>query len=89
VITPSHNPPEDGGIKYNPTNGGPADTNLTSVIEKARQRSAGSAKLKGVKRQSLDQAWASGRVHRTGPGAAVCRRAGGRGRHGLRFSVPA
>lgn len=33
VITPSHNPPEDGGIKYNPPNGGPADTNLTKAIE--------------------------------------------------------
>src|SRR5438067_780391 len=34
VITPSHNPPEDGGIKYNPPNGGPADTNATGWIEK-------------------------------------------------------
>lgn len=34
VITPSHNPPEDGGIKYNPPNGGPADTHITSWIEK-------------------------------------------------------
>jgi phosphoglucomutase len=33
VITPSHNPPEDGGIKYNPPNGGPADTNVTAWIE--------------------------------------------------------
>jgi len=33
VITPSHNPPEDGGIKYNSTNGGPADTDVTRVIE--------------------------------------------------------
>ncbi len=33
VITPSHNPPEDGGIKYNPPNGGPADTHITSWIE--------------------------------------------------------
>jgi phosphoglucomutase len=33
VITPSHNPPEDGGFKYNPTNGGPADTNVTRWIE--------------------------------------------------------
>jgi phosphoglucomutase len=33
VITPSHNPPEDGGFKYNPTNGGPADTNVTKWIE--------------------------------------------------------
>ena len=33
VITPSHNPPEDGGFKYNPTNGGPADTTATKWIE--------------------------------------------------------
>jgi phosphoglucomutase len=34
VITPSHNPPEDGGIKYNPTNGGPAETHVTQWIER-------------------------------------------------------
>ena len=33
VVTPSHNPPEDGGFKYNPPNGGPADTDVTSWIE--------------------------------------------------------
>jgi phosphoglucomutase len=33
VITPSHNPPEDGGFKYNPTNGGPADTDVTKVVQ--------------------------------------------------------
>ena len=33
VITPSHNPPEDGGFKYNPPNGGPADTDVTGWIE--------------------------------------------------------
>src|SRR6185437_478303 len=33
VITPSHNPPEDGGFKYNPPNGGPADTTITTTIE--------------------------------------------------------
>ena len=33
VITPSHNPPEDGGFKYNPPNGGPADTNVTSWVQ--------------------------------------------------------
>jgi len=59
VITPSHNPPEDGGIKYNPTNGGPADTDLTGVIEK-RANALLAARLEGVARQSLDQAWASG-----------------------------
>ena len=34
VITPSHNPPEDGGFKYNPPDGGPADTNVTTWIER-------------------------------------------------------
>jgi phosphoglucomutase len=34
VITPSHNPPEDGGYKYNPPHGGPADTDVTGVVEK-------------------------------------------------------
>jgi phosphoglucomutase len=34
VITPSHNPPEDGGFKYNPPNGGPADTDVTQWVEK-------------------------------------------------------
>ncbi|WP_338657753.1 phosphoglucomutase (alpha-D-glucose-1,6-bisphosphate-dependent) [Yersinia enterocolitica] len=62
VITPSHNPPEDGGIKYNPPNGGPADTNLTSLIEK-RANQLLSLKLEGVKRQTLDQAWDSGYLH--------------------------
>src|SRR6266403_851464 len=33
VITPSHNPPSDGGFKYNPPNGGPADTDVTSVVQ--------------------------------------------------------
>ena len=35
VVTPSHNPPEDGGFKYNPPNGGPADTDITGAMEKA------------------------------------------------------
>ena len=62
VITPSHNPPEDGGIKYNPPNGGPADTNLTSVIEK-RANELLALKLQGVQRQSLEKAWNSGHLH--------------------------
>ncbi|XNM55935.1 hypothetical protein ACLK1Z_04180 [Escherichia coli] len=41
VITPSHNPPEDGGIKYNPPNGGPADTNVTKVVRRQSKRTAG------------------------------------------------
>ncbi|MEI7186316.1 phosphoglucomutase (alpha-D-glucose-1,6-bisphosphate-dependent) [Dickeya dianthicola] len=62
VITPSHNPPEDGGIKYNPPNGGPADTNLTSVIEK-RANALLADELRDVKRQSLDKARQSGHLH--------------------------
>ncbi|EOW0743896.1 phosphoglucomutase (alpha-D-glucose-1,6-bisphosphate-dependent) [Proteus mirabilis] len=62
VITPSHNPPEDGGIKYNPSNGGPADTDLTSVIEK-RANELLENNLSGVKRLSYDDALASGYIH--------------------------
>src|SRR6187455_2527469 len=49
VITPSHNPPTDGGFKYNPTNGGPADTQVTSAIEAEANRLL-AANLTGVKR---------------------------------------
>ncbi len=38
VLTPSHNPPEDGGFKYNPPNGGPADTEVTSWVEERANR---------------------------------------------------
>ncbi|PIJ69397.1 MULTISPECIES: phosphoglucomutase (alpha-D-glucose-1,6-bisphosphate-dependent) [unclassified Erwinia] len=61
VITPSHNPPDDGGIKYNPPNGGPADTNVTKVVEeRANQLIAGN--LREVKRLSIAEAWASGHI---------------------------
>jgi len=49
VITPSHNPPSDGGFKYNPPNGGPADTNVTGWIQN-RANALLQAKLAGVKR---------------------------------------
>jgi phosphoglucomutase len=49
VITPSHNPPEDGGIKYNPPSGGPADAGTTDVIQD-RANELLAAKLAGVKR---------------------------------------
>lgn len=61
MITPSHNPPEDGGIKYNPPNGGPADTNVTKVVED-RANALLANGLNGVKRISLDEAMASGHV---------------------------
>ena len=38
VVTPSHNPPEDGGFKYNPPNGGPADTDVTRWIQDEANR---------------------------------------------------
>ena len=49
VITPSHNPPEDGGFKYNPTNGGPADTDVTGWIQD-RANALLKADNRGVKR---------------------------------------
>jgi phosphoglucomutase len=55
VITPSHNPPEDGGFKYNPTNGGPADTTATKWIQD-RANELIAAKLQGVKRLSYSKA---------------------------------
>ncbi|KFE72106.1 phosphoglucomutase (alpha-D-glucose-1,6-bisphosphate-dependent) [Hyalangium minutum] len=55
VITPSHNPPEDGGIKYNPPNGGPADTNITSLIEKRANELLGQGN-RGVARNPYEQA---------------------------------
>jgi phosphoglucomutase len=58
VITPSHNPPEDGGIKYNPPNGGPADTGLTKAIED-RANALLINGLKDVKRIPFERAMKS------------------------------
>jgi phosphoglucomutase len=55
VITPSHNPPEDGGYKYNPPHGGPADTDVTAKVEKRANRYLEEG-LKGVARISYDRA---------------------------------
>jgi len=63
VITPSHNPPEDGGIKYNPPQGGPADTQVTKWIEQ-RANALLAASLNGVKRMSFEQAKRAGTTHR-------------------------
>ena len=63
VITPSHNPPEDGGFKYNPPNGGPADTDITSGIERAANGFLEDG-LRGVKRVPYDRALKSASVHR-------------------------
>jgi phosphoglucomutase len=63
VITPSHNPPEDGGFKYNPPNGGPADTNVTKWIQD-RANELIAAKLQGVKRLSYSKAIAADTTRR-------------------------
>jgi phosphoglucomutase len=55
VVTPSHNPPEDGGFKYNPPDGGPADTQVTKAIE-TRANELLRAGNGGVKRVPLDAA---------------------------------
>ena len=58
VITPSHNPPEDGGFKYNPTNGGPADTDVTHWVETRANEllRAGNAGVKRIPFKSAIQA---------------------------------
>ncbi|MBN8227266.1 alpha-D-glucose phosphate-specific phosphoglucomutase [Corallococcus macrosporus] len=61
VITPSHNPPEDGGIKYNPPNGGPADTNVTALVEKRANELMASGN-KAVQRIPYERARASAMV---------------------------
>ena len=63
VITPSHNPPEDGGFKYNPPNGGPADTDITAGIERAANGFLQDG-LRGVKRMPYERARQSPDVHR-------------------------
>lgn len=55
VITPSHNPPADGGFKYNPPHGGPADTDVTSIIEQ-RANELLKNNLVGVKKLGLEDA---------------------------------
>jgi phosphoglucomutase len=63
VITPSHNPPEDGGFKYNPPNGGPADTNVTTWIERTANALL-ETDLDGLRRIPYDRARKSPLVHR-------------------------
>jgi phosphoglucomutase len=63
VITPSHNPPEDGGFKYNPPDGGPADTTTTGWIE-ARANALMADGLRGVARIPYARARAAGTTHR-------------------------
>ncbi len=62
VITPSHNPPEDGGFKYNPPSGGPADTHITKVIQN-RANDLLRQKLHGVRQMPFVQALRASNVH--------------------------
>jgi len=62
VITPSHNPPEDGGFKYNPANGGPADTDVTQWVE-ARANELLRDGNRGVKRSTPERAIKAATTH--------------------------
>jgi phosphoglucomutase len=63
VVTPSHNPPDDGGFKYNPPHGGPAGTEITSWIE-GEANGLLDAALDGVRRIPFEQAVKGPTVHR-------------------------
>jgi phosphoglucomutase len=62
VITPSHNPPDSGGVKYNPPNGGPADTGITRGIE-AEANVLLEGGLKGVRRIPVERAHRAATTH--------------------------
>ncbi|MBI2393341.1 MAG: alpha-D-glucose phosphate-specific phosphoglucomutase [Deltaproteobacteria bacterium] len=59
VITPSHNPPEDGGMKYNPPNGGPADNDVATVVERRSNELLGAE----IARMPFERAVKSSNVH--------------------------
>ena len=63
VVTPSHNPPEDGGFKYNPPTGGPADTEITRRIETCAN-SLLEKGVRGIRRFSFEKALAAATTHR-------------------------
>lgn len=63
VVTPSHNPPHDGGFKYNPPSGGPADSDVTGWIEASANELLENG-LQGVKRMSLERALHAATTHR-------------------------
>jgi phosphoglucomutase len=68
VVTPSHNPPRDGGFKYNPPHGGPADSDATSAI--AARANALMAEPGGIRRKSFDEV--SSALHRFDYLGAYC-----------------
>ncbi len=62
VVTPSHNPPNSGGFKYNPPNGGPAETSITHWVE-AKANALLDTDLKGVRRVPFDKAYRAATTH--------------------------
>ena len=62
IVTPSHNPPEDGGFKYNPPNGGPADSGVTRRIESLANDYL-ATDLQGVKRMPIGDALSASTTH--------------------------
>ncbi len=76
VITPSHNPPADGGFKYNPPNGGPADTDITNAIQK-RANELLKSNNAGVKRIDYTKALAAPTTHQQDYIAAYVRELAG------------
>jgi phosphoglucomutase len=62
VVTPSHNPPEDGGFKYNPPNGGPADTDVTGTIQRQANELLRSG-LDSIRRLHFERAYAGVERH--------------------------
>jgi phosphoglucomutase len=81
VITPSHNPPDDGGFKYNPPNGGPADTNVTTWIEHTAntilERNLDGRATTSIRTRPQSTLRSPSRLHRF-----VCRRPDERRRYG-------
>ena len=63
VVTPSHNPPEDGGFKYNPPNGGPADTSVTRAVQDRANALLREGNA-GVRRKALREELADAAIHR-------------------------
>ena len=104
VLTPSHNPPEDGGIKYNPPHGGPADSDVTAVIEtraneilrdglRAVQRDALRARARAGGRaprlrRALRRGARRGHRHAGDRGREAAHRRRSDGRRGLGFWAP-
>ena len=81
VITPSHNPPEDGGFKYNPTHGGPADTHVTQWIENRANEILRNGN-KYVRRVGFEEALRADTTHQRRLRAALRQRLAQRRRYG-------